>query len=58
VYYVTQTNVSPATFVLFINSERSISDTYMSYLRNTLRQKLGMDGMPIRFQFREKKRKS
>ncbi len=41
IYYGTQTDVSPPTFLLFVNNPSQFDDNYLRYLANQLRQDLG-----------------
>lgn len=52
VYYATQAEVNPPTFVFFTNDARLIHFTYQRYLENKLRQAFGFDGTPIRLVFK------
>ncbi len=52
-YYVTQAESSPPTFVLFVNTPGRFSATYIRYLENTLRKRYGFSGVPIRIEVRE-----
>ncbi len=56
VYYVTQASTRPPTFVFFVNYTESIHFSYGRYLENQLRKHFGMEGTPIRFIYREKKK--
>ena len=40
-YYATQADVAPPTFVLSVNNERFITRSYEQYLRNRIREDLG-----------------
>ncbi len=52
IYYVTQAEVSPPTFVFFVNDPQLIHFSYERYLENMLRDTFGFDGTVIRLQFR------
>jgi GTP-binding protein len=52
VYYTTQAEVNPPTFVFFTNDARLVHFTYRRYLENKLRQAFGFDGTPIRLVFK------
>ncbi len=54
IYYMTQVNVKPPTFVFFVNKAELFHFSYQHYLENTLRQTFGFIGTPIRFIIREK----
>lgn len=56
IYYATQVSTKPPTFVLFVNYEDAIHFSYERYLENQVRQNLGLDGTPLRFYYRKKKK--
>jgi GTP-binding protein len=55
VYYATQTGVRPPTFVLFCNDPRRVHFSFRRRLENTLRERFGFGGAPIRLQFRARR---
>lgn len=54
IYYVTQAKTQPPTFVLFVNNEELLKDSYKLYLENKLREAFGFFGTPIRISVRER----
>lgn len=52
IYYATQSDVAPPTFVFFVNDGRLIHFSYERYLENSLRGAFGFDGTPLRLVFR------
>jgi GTP-binding protein len=56
VHYATQVSSAPPTFVLFGVAEPP--PTYQRYLENRLRSTFGFEGVPIRMQFRPRRRTS
>jgi GTP-binding protein len=54
IYYGTQVAVRPPKFVIFINKRELMHFSYQRYLENQIRQYFGFEGVPIRFDFREK----
>ena len=58
IYYMTQTGISPPTFVVFCNSVELFHFSYRRYLENTLREVFGIQGTPIRMLIREKNDKT
>ena len=52
IYYATQTQVNPPTFVFFVNDPQAIHFTYERYLENQLRAEFGFKGTGIRMFFR------
>lgn len=57
IYYITQAAIQPPTFVLFVNNEELLRDSYKRYLENKLREAFGFFGTPIRISVRERKEK-
>ena len=57
VLYTTQAAIQPSTFVLFVNNEELLKDSYKRYLENKLREAFGFFGTPIRISVRERKEK-
>ena len=55
IYYISQTNIRPPTFVMFTNRTKSFPDHYKSFLENRFREKYDLEGVPIRFIFRSRK---
>ena len=56
IYYGTQTGVQPPSFVLFVNDENLMSFSYERYLENWFRKTFPLEGTPIRFILRERKK--
>jgi len=56
IYYATQGNIQPPTFVLFVNEEKLMFFAYERYLENYFRKSFMLEGTPIRFILREKKK--
>jgi GTP-binding protein len=52
IYYATQTQVNPPTFVFFVNDPQSVHFGYERYLENQLREAFGFKGTGIRLHFR------
>jgi GTP-binding protein len=52
IYYVTQAEVEPPTFVFFVNDPELVHVTYERFLENQLRRAFGFEGTPIRLRFR------
>jgi GTP-binding protein len=55
IYYATQTNVKPPTFVFFVSNAKGIHFSYERYLMNQIRAALGFDSVPLKFIFRKKR---
>ncbi len=54
ILYVTQAEVSPPTFVFFVNDPSLLHFSYLRYLENQLRQAFGFEGTAVRMEFRER----
>jgi GTP-binding protein len=52
IYYATQTQVNPPTFVFFVNNPLALHFSYERYLENQLRYAFSFKGTGIRLQFR------
>ena len=52
IYYATQAEVNPPTFVFFANDPTLIHFSYRRYLENVLRRRFGFNGTAIRLIFR------
>ncbi|GAB1409966.1 ribosome biogenesis GTPase Der [Desulfovibrionales bacterium] len=52
IYYMTQADSKPPTFVFFVNDDKLFQGSYIRYLENQLRKVFGMDKTPIRMVFR------
>ncbi|HEU5379967.1 MAG TPA: ribosome biogenesis GTPase Der [Ktedonobacteraceae bacterium] len=52
IYYATQTQVNPPTFVFFVNDPQALHFSYERYLENQLRAAFGFKGTGIRLHFR------
>ncbi len=53
--YVTQAKSRPPTFILFINRPEDLPESYLRYLANGLRDRFGLDGVPLRLLMRRQK---
>lgn len=51
-FYATQADVSPPTFIMFVNDPEQIHFSYRRYLENKLRETFGFSGTAIRLSFR------
>lgn len=54
VFYSTQVNNKPPTFVLFVNDESVMHFSYQRYLQNRLRESFDFDGTPIKLILRKR----
>jgi GTP-binding protein len=51
--YGTQVSTAPPTFVFFANLPKALPDHYIRYVHNSLRERWGFVGSPVRIRFRE-----
>jgi GTP-binding protein len=56
IYYLTQAQVSPPHFILFVNKTAAFHFSYLRYLENRLREEFGFLGTAIKLEYREKER--
>jgi GTP-binding protein len=52
IFYATQAEVNPPTFVFFTNNAELVHFSYRRFLENTLRKAFGFAGTPIRLNFK------
>lgn len=57
IYYATQADVRPPTFVFFVNDPKLVHFTYQRYLENQIRAAFGFEGTAIRLIFRGREEK-
>lgn len=57
IYYMTQAEAKPPTFVFFVNDEKLFGGSYVRYLENQLRKVFALDKTPIRMVFRSSHQK-
>ncbi len=58
VYYMTQVDVQPPRFVLFVNNPSLMPESYKRYLINQFRKKYSFSGTPLQLHLRGKTQKS
>lgn len=58
IFYATQADVRPPTFVFFVNDPKLMHFTYQRYLENQIREAFGFDGTAIRMIFRGRDEKN
>lgn len=54
IFYASQAKTRPPTFVLFSNQPRLVPDHYRRYLENSLRERFGFEGAPVRLVLKKK----
>jgi len=57
IYYGTQPQVKPPTFVFFVNNPQLMHFSYLRYLENRLRGSFGFPGTPLKFKIRAHREK-
>ncbi|MBP7248118.1 MAG: ribosome biogenesis GTPase Der [Negativicutes bacterium] len=57
IYYVTQADTKPPTFIFFVNDPELFHFSYMRHLENVFRATFGFEGSPIRLWSRGRKEK-
>jgi GTP-binding protein len=53
--YMTQINIRPPTFALWVSQAGELPDTYKRYIVNALRADFGLEGVPVRLLIRSSK---
>lgn len=56
-FYATQTGVAPPTFALFCTEPEAVQPAYRRFLENRLRERFGLEGVPVRLRLRARTRK-
>ncbi|MCB9635043.1 MAG: ribosome biogenesis GTPase Der [Sandaracinus sp.] len=56
-YYVTQAEIAPPTFVVVTNYPDYVHFSYQRYVVNAIRERFGFDGTPVRVRYRAKRKK-
>jgi len=56
-YYVTQAQVAPPTFVAMTSAPDSIHFSYRRFVVNQLRERFGFEGVPVRVHYRARRRR-
>lgn len=57
-YYVTQAEVGPPTFVVVANFPEAVHFSYRRYVENQIRKRFGFEGAPIRIRYRPKRKRN
>ncbi len=53
IYYITQANIKPPTFIFFVNNRELFHFSYQRYIENQIRDTFNFEGTPIKFIIRE-----
>jgi GTP-binding protein len=56
-YYVTQAEVAPPTFIVMTNAPDSIHFSYRRFVMNQLRKHFGFEGSPVRVHYKARRRR-
>jgi GTP-binding protein len=56
-YYVTQAEVAPPTFIAMTNAPESIHFSYRRFVVNRLRKTFGFEGVPVRVHYKARRRR-
>ncbi len=52
VRYMTQTSCNPVNFLIFATRPENVPDSYVTYLKNRIREDLGFDQIPVQLDFK------
>lgn len=55
--YMTQTGTNPVSFMIFATKPEVVQETYITYLKNRIREDLGFDQIPIQLEFKGSRQK-
>lgn len=55
--YMTQTGTNPVQFMLFATRPEVVPETYVTYLKNRIREDLGYDQIPVQLEFKGSRQK-
>ena len=50
--YMTQTSTNPVSFVIFATSPDKVPESYVTYLKNRIREDLGFDQIPVQLELK------
>lgn len=56
-FYVTQAQIAPPTFVVVTNEPQGVHFSYQRYVVNEIRRRFGFDGTPVRVRYRKRSRR-
>lgn len=54
IYYITQPELEPPRFLVFVNKASNFHFSYLRYIENRIREQFGFGGTPIKVEYREK----
>lgn len=55
--YATQTGVNPVQFLIFATRPEVVPETYLSFLKNRIREDLGFDKIPVQLEIKASRKK-
>ena len=55
--YITQTSTNPVKFVIFASRPEVVPETYITYLKNRVREDLGYDQIPVQLELKASRQK-
>ena len=55
--YMTQTGTNPASFLIFATRPDNVPESYVSYLKNRIREDLGFDQIPVLLEMKASRQK-
>ena len=55
--YMTQTSVNPVNFVIFATRPDTVPLTYITFLKNRIREDLGFDKIPVQLELKASRQK-
>ena len=55
--YMTQKSANPVVFLIFATRPEVVPETYMTYLKNRVREDLGFDKIPVQFEIKASRQK-
>jgi len=55
-YYISQPMTDPPTFVIFTNASKGVQENYKRFLERIFREEFELDGTPIKFIFRTRRK--
>ena len=57
VRYMTQTSINPVNFLIFATSPDKVPGSYVTYLKNRIREDLGFDQIPVQLEMKASRKK-
>lgn len=57
VRYITQTSVNPVNFLIFATRPDNVPPSYVTYLKNRIREDLGFDQIPVQIEMKASRKK-